>query len=141
MKVNKLIRLVTFLVVVSSFSACYDITLWKTESDYESCVDDKSVMVGVDIIPNPVIAGDSVSFTCNMIFDKDAWNITYFWQPDTSNLILTNDIVENYYKTVAPTKPGTYVGSVFVNYQIGDWGCDIFYGKDEYFPYEVIPKK
>lgn len=140
MKVIKLLRFSAFLVIISSLLGCLDISLWETEPEYGTCVDDNSVLVGIDIEPNPVVIGKSIVFTCNMNFHKDARDITYSWQPDTCSLIITSEKVENFCKVKAPIKPGTYVGSVFVNYHIGDWGCNRIYGKHEYFSYEVIPK-
>lgn len=90
-------------------------------------------IIRVDIEPNPVVAGDSVTFTC-IIRDSLNPDFYYRWKVDPNDSVFPISAT-NTYSIKSTDSTGTYTGVVYASNDDSS--------KEEpvrYFDYEVIPE-
>lgn len=106
--------------------------MWGNEEEADTTpIEYNTEILRIDIEPNPVVAGDSISFTCIIKDSLGGCRFQWFILPGDT---LWEETPKNVFKIKSTDKPGVYNGMVGVyNYEESWKGVP--YG---YFSYEVI---
>lgn len=132
-RISKQLSLVVFLAITAT--SCLDMSgMFDSDDDYSPSPPPiyNTEILRVDITPNPVMAGDSVLFTCIITDSLDpAFKFQWLIMPSDT---LWEETPENIFKIKAPNETGIYDGMVEVyNYEQADKAVP-----SEIFTYEVI---
>lgn len=113
MKIKHYSKLFILVILATYVASCGNIlgdNFWGDDNRWYGW---ETEILRVQIDPNPVVAGETVTFRC-IIKDSLDTSFYYLWivNKDSSNQIRTED---NTYKIEAPGIPGNYVGNVYVS--------------------------
>lgn len=134
MKINHNIALFIWLIIASYTASCVNILGDDFWGEDETWYGFETEILRVDIDPNPVVAGELVTFTC-VINDSLDPNFYYIWIINIDSV--KQDRTEtNTYEIKAPNQPGNYSARVYMSNNKPNYSA-----VSENFSYTVIRKQ